>query len=365
MRRSGFAHVVVVALLTGAACAVPAWAQIYPSVSELGHNADLIAFATVDQAEDARSATTPDATLTVHLRLGRVLKGSAPSSMVSANLAERCSGGGSGGGPFCIWTPGNMAGLTGLWFLQSGEGGYRILPRYRSFRSAEGLFLPLPDPSPGAASPAAVEDLLLAYQVRWIQSLPEQRDTFGDDEQFFSAFVPWTSPLPAQHQVLKAIAPLLASPSPWKHAIGLVIALRADSAAAMNQVVDELPTLKSNPRFQEIVFAIGAFPLAPGVKDPAWLAPLRRLLALHANLPGMDAAAAGALYRIGTRETWPLVADLLESKDPTARTIAARTLSLRFSSTLPGQPAPPQDVEFWKTWWSQNRASLVFPPSPQ
>jgi len=223
-----------------------------------------------------------------------------------------------------------------------------------------------------APQPADIDSLLFSYQVRWIQSL-DGPPNFQDDDRLYSAFGPSYRARPNQEHVLAAIAPLLASPSPWQRAIGLVIALRAESADAMTQVVNELPTLRSNPRLSEIVFAIGAFPVngAPGSKSPSWIAPLRLLLALHADVAGIDAAAAGALYRIGTPETWPLIVSLLDSKDPNAQMIAVRTIAFRVPAAMateethrfrPGTLGPPlttgQYVEFWKTWWTQNRASL-------
>ena len=352
---------ILTATLIVAACLQPASAQIYPSIADLGHTADLIAFATVDHADATRGSTSPDATLTVQLRLNRVLKGAPASLTVLATLAERCAGGGSGRGPVCIAAPDKMVGLTGLWFLRFGDTGCQILPLHKSTWHPEELLLPISDNFTGLPTNVSLEDTLLADHVRWIQSLPEPAGTF-DDERFFTAFEPWTSQHLDQQEVLTAIAPLLASDIPWRHAIGLVIALRADSAAAMTQMIDELSTLQSNPRFSEIVFAIGAYPgSGPGTKGPAWIAPLRRLLALHTDLPGMDAAIAGALYRVGTNETWPLVASLLESKDPNARTIAARTMSLHFAAAPPVQPPQPPDPAFWKVWWDQNRGAMIFP----
>ena len=87
----------------------------------------------------------------------------------------------------------------------------------------------------------------------------------------------------------------------------------------------------------------------------------------------MDASLAGALYRIGTPETWPLIAAVLDSKDPTAQMIAVRTIAMRVPRAMttaetqrfyPGMPGSPgstgEYVAFWKAWWTQNRAALGF-----
>ncbi len=354
-------RVFVIGLVLGA-CAPPARSQPDTAITYLGRTADLVAFATVERITETGGALAGD--VTVQLRLTQVIKGQPSSLTVLASIAVQStggcgSGGGGGGGAPCIWIAPAMVGKTGIWFLKSGASGYQIIPRrgrvpYYNF---DNLFLPLTGPDTAAApvvlNAAAVDDALLAYQVRWFQSLADP-DYRAVDEMFFSSFYLGNSEGPTQQQVLTAIAPLIGSSSPWQYAAGLVVALRVDSADAMTQVVNELSVLRSNPRFPEIVFAIGHYPVT-GTKAPRWIAPLRQLLALHADIPGMDAAAAGALYRIGTTDTLPMVAELLESKDPAAQKIAATTLALRYGR------AGEYDVELWKDWWSQNRAKLGFP----
>jgi hypothetical protein len=122
------------------------------------------------------------------------------------------------------------------------------------------------------------------------------------------------------------------------------------------------------------MFAIGAYPVqgVPGSKSPQWIAPIARMLSIR-EIPGMDASLAGALYRIGTPETWPLIAAVLDSKDPTAQMIAVRTIAMRVPGALaneethrfyPGMSLSSASiaeyVEFWKAWWIQHRAALGF-----
>jgi hypothetical protein len=265
-----------------------------------------------------------------------------------------------------------MEGMSGLWLLKAADSGYQIVPIERLTYKPEGLFLPVPPPADNAAQGADLDSVLLGYAVRWIQSFDE-RPTWKD-EAIYGAFGPSAQARPNQEHVLAAIAPLLASSSPGEHAMGLVIALRAESADAMAQVVNEISTLRSNQRFDEIMFAIGAYPVQGGAgsKSPKWIAPIARLIAMP-EIPGMDASLAGALYRIGTPETWPLIAAVLDSKDPTAQMIAVRTIAMRVPGAmatpetqrfLPGMPGAPgstaEYVDFWKTWWAQNRATLGF-----
>jgi hypothetical protein len=346
-------------------------AQITVPIAELVQDASLAAIATVERATETQGASGPDRILTVQLRLGQILVGQPSSMTVLATLAEKCYAGGGGPGHTCVTTTG-MPGLTGLWLLKAGDSGYQIVPVQRVTYMPEGLFLPVPQPMNNATHDADLDSVLLAYAVRWIQSSGE-RPT-GKDEAIYGAFGPSAQARPNQEHVLAAIAPLLASSSPGQHAMGLVIALRAESAEAMAQVVDEISTLRSNPRFDEVMFAIGAYPArgGPGSKSPQWIAPISRLIAMP-EIPGMDASLAGALYRIGTPETWPLIAALLDSKDPTAQMIAVRTIAMRVPRAmatketqrfLPGMPGSPGStagyVSFWKAWWTQNRAALGF-----
>lgn len=353
-----------------AVCAPGAWAQITVPIAELQHDANVAAVATVEQATETQGATAPDRTLTVKLRLGQVLIGQPSSSTVIATLAEKCYMGGSGLGHTCV-SPAGMTGLSGLWLLKAGDGGYQIVPVQRVTYNATGLFVP--GPFNVTQHPADLDLMLMAYEVRWIQSSDARPS--GEDQAIYSAFGPSIRTQPNRQHVLAAIAPLLASDLPRQHAIGLAIALQAESADAMTQVVNEISTLRSNPRFDEIMFAISAYPTqgVPGSKSPEWVAPIARLMAMHLDIPGMDSALAAALYRIGTPETWPLIAAVLDSKDPMAQMVAVRTIALRVPRALatadtqqflPGMPGPPistaEYVEFWKGWWTQNRAALGF-----
>jgi hypothetical protein len=232
------------------------------------------------------------------------------------------------------------------------------------------LFLSGPAPSGNGD----LDSVLLDYEVKWIQSAGAQINT-AEDSGIYNVFQASASGQKAnQEHVLAAIRPLIDSPSPSQHAMGLVIALQAGSADAMSQVTDEISTLKSNPRISEIIFAISAYPTqgGPGSKPSPWIAPIRKLMAMREGVPGMDGALAAALYRIGTPETWPLIAELLESKDPGAQMIAVKTMAMRVPRAMvteetrrfyPGTMGPPittaEYVEFWKAWWIQNRAAIM------
>jgi len=355
-------RIVVIGLVL-AACLPCAQAT---TITDLGHTADLIVVARLDRIDrKAETTSTGSRYGTAQLNVIQVIKGSSASQMLQAAIVSSrkpCfAAGGSGPGP-CFSLSADMPVSTGIWFLKSVEGAWEIIPKqlHGPLITYDDLFLPLTG-NPGAVpAPGALDDRLLAYEVRWFQSLADP-DIHSIDEPFYSCFQDRNSQSPTQQQVLRAIAPLIASRYPGQHAAGLVLALRFDSVDAMNQVVNELPALRSNPRFPEILSAIGSAPPG-GKKDPRFVVPLRQLIALHADVPGLDAAMAAALYRTGTRETWPLLGELLESKDAYAQTVAARTLGI----LVPAQEAPgndprlPYEVAFWKAWWAGNRARLGF-----
>jgi hypothetical protein len=375
-----FHRSVVISLILGV-CAPFARSQFHTPINELGRAADIVAFSTVDSIVQQGGLTNSEASL--RLRITQVFKGQSASSVVVATIASKCNEMGGGRLPRCVILTPDIIGRTGIWFLKAAGSGYRILPR-KAGPGPDELFLPVVR-DPGLES-GTLSEILLAYHVHWFQSLanPDYRSV---DENFFLSFEHRNSESPTSQQVLTAIAPLINSSYPGRHAAGLVIALRADSADAMTEVVNELSALRSNPRFPEIVFAIGAYPIE-GKKDVRWIGPLRQLLNLHSGIPGIDAAAAGALYRIGTKQTLPMLAELLDSRDPTAQMIAVRTLGIYVErmdengnkrangpagplandetrSHTPGwngRPlTTPEYVAFWKSWWSGNRARLGFP----
>ena len=174
-------------LLAVAAWAPLAVAQITVPVAELAQEANLVAVATVERVTETQGPTAPDRTLNVQLRLGQVVSGQPSSMTVIATLAETCYGGGGGPGHTCVLTT-DMVGLTGLWLLKAGDSGYQIVPVERVTHTANGLFLPDVVPFGDPARPPDVDSLLLAYEVKWIQSL--DKPAISEDLTIYSAFGP-------------------------------------------------------------------------------------------------------------------------------------------------------------------------------
>jgi hypothetical protein len=120
-------------------------AQITVPIAELVHDANLVAFATVERVTETPGPTAPDRTLTVQLRFGQIISGKPSALTVTATLAEKCYSGGSGPGHTCVMISG-MEGMSGLWLLKAAESGYQIVPIERLTYKPEGLFLPVPPP---------------------------------------------------------------------------------------------------------------------------------------------------------------------------------------------------------------------------
>ena len=82
------AALLLVVALAIAEPASRAQAQIYPSLVETDHTADIVAFATPVQASET-PGIPPNLTLTIQLLLDRILKGRPASTTILATIAER------------------------------------------------------------------------------------------------------------------------------------------------------------------------------------------------------------------------------------------------------------------------------------
>jgi hypothetical protein len=291
----------------------------------------------------------------------------------------------SGRGPGPISLSSGMVGATGLWFLKAGTDKYRILPRVTSGYTPGDLYLPLHEAPRAAPAAAVLNDELLAAMVRWYRSLDDRR-ALGDVEMLLSSFLRLGEESPSLEQVTSAVAPLINSAKPAERVVGLTAALRAGSKDALEFLMKDAPALQSEPTFPMITIAISMYPIGAYAKDESWVEPLGRLLTMHRGVRGIEGAVAGALAKIRSKAVLPLMAELLDSKDPAVLTGVASyfgVFTLLANSTgeiLPDAPdgpfaneqtrwytprqdravTPSQYADFWKVWWSQNRAQLGF-----
>jgi hypothetical protein len=342
-------------------------------VSELGREADLVVVASVDQYTRNSAGTGG----IVQLRTRHVLKGQPTSVTLFAQVAPPSQNPKRG-----VSLDPEAVGGSGLWFLKNRPGGgYEVLQWERGSPSGRSFFLPVTEARVDTVPPGTLDQQLLAYVVDWYQSASEPDDLLLQIS--LELLGPPGRHNPSREDALAAIAPLIASSSPAQHGIGLAIALEIGSSEALGTVVNEMPTLKSNPKIRRIVDAL----TDPGADHSGWLPGLQQLAFMHADVPGLDAAVASALFGIGTQPVIPAMAELLDSKDPEAQRraslffgrVAAHTnANGEFSlgappgpfwtaqaqqySPRPGSALTPADyAAFWKSWWTEHRAMLGFP----
>jgi hypothetical protein len=354
------------ALFTAGLCA-----QEHPPITSLGQTADVVVIAQLRGIVEPGGKSTPN--ITIQLTVQQYLKGQTPSLNLVATIPARAP---RNMQPATM--PVSSLGAVGIWFLKTGSENYQILPRDNIYYHSGDLYLPLNDTS-SAAGANALNDRLLAYLVRWYQSLatPGMMDTAA----FFSAFGPGYLHGITTQQILIAVAPLLQSPVRSQQLSGLMVALRVGSIPAMQTVLANMRSLSEDALFSAVTESIGTYP-----KDAAWIPILRQLAEMHTDIPGMDAAAVGALRLMRTKAALPVLAEFLDSKDPGAQINASYAFAqaARFATSqgevpdngangpfwtprtqafMPGSKpslSADQYASFWKSWWSQNSGALGF-----
>lgn len=287
-----------------------ALAQRLIPVTDLGRAADSIVLGTVESVIARGGVGSSEAS--VKLTVMQSLKGSLDkgSVVVSVSTFDKRNA-----GPLSI--PSDFVGKRGLWFLRLVDGKHRVLPRAQFAYSSEELFLPVSE-SQIESDTRDFDALLLSCQVRWYLELRDP--SFLVDNMLLSSFSKWHEGSPTESQVAIAVAPLIQSFSIPHRIVGLTAAIRAGSIPAMNLFVDSLSELRMDSKFPMLLFALSMYP-----KDEKWRAPLDRLVKISAalDIPGLDAAVAGALSRIGTKGAMAMMAKLLDSKDRQAQLAAA------------------------------------------
>lgn len=343
-------------------------------VGVVEQRADLIVVARIQSITDGASSET------VQLEVLNVLKGEAPVLSMAVAVV-------SGPRPVNGTLPQSFIGTTGVWLLKNNLSGYEVLPLYDGPFSGSELFIPVLDADRAFVPTGTVGHQLLAYQLRWYQSLPGP--SRSADEQFFPSLV-----YEQGRDSGEAITSLRSSMSLHIRVMGLAAAIRLGSPDAVSQVVDDLEALRPSPNFHLILSTIRAFP--PQQPDAAIKA-LEKLIALHSDVAGLDDAASTALARIGNRGTvagaqvkmkaaLPGMLLLLDSKDPKAQLRAARFFSYfamftdatgnvpgtgvtgpfataersQFDPTEGISASPAQYGQFWKEWCAKNRKQLGF-----
>lgn len=345
-------------------------------IAVVAAQADVVTLATVTSVAVGQSSRVATVTLTTT----QSLKGQPGSSTLQAQVVLPTYP--IQPSPQVIDTAGIEAALTascGIWFLQLDPTGYRIIPTAAGYYSAEDLFLRQDCQSLASVPSGTLNQQLLAYVVRWYEGLdnPDQ-----GDERLQASFQSWKPGMSvvAVADLLSGAAELTASTNLNQHAMGLVLAVQLRSDPALAQVLTEVDTLKTNPKFAYLTAAIAA-----SQPDAGAVPALLQEVAMHTDAPGLDDAVRSALMRLtGNRAVVPAMAKLLGSQDPVAQLRAARFFSVftfladahgnisegapdgplataETRSFAPGLgPTPAQCVQFWEQWWTDNATKLGF-----
>lgn len=331
-------------------------------LSTLRQQADVIVTATLEDVSDTGQ------TETVVLRVVKVLQGQVTSLSVSAQWAPPA-------GKKLPMLPSTAIGTTGVWFLKTGTGVYQLLPLIEGPYRPQDAFIPVPDPAVVFSNSGTVDQQLLAYLASWYQSL--STPAIPDDQRLYISLTRGSQP-----DGLVTANTLVGSILARQHTIGLAAAIRLGSEDAISRLADEVPTLQPGQNFFWVLDSLRLYQPQSGASP----APLERLISARSDIPGLDDAAGAALQKFGTKAILPGMRLLLDSKDPNAQLRAARffgyfTLFAQTDGSIPrtgvvgplataetrnftprrdAAITPLQYAEFWKSWWTDNKARFGF-----
>jgi hypothetical protein len=149
------------------------------AVGELAQRADLVVVATVQQITD-RELADGTSTETIDLLVVRVLKGrKAELSLVAKVVPGPRSAIGI--------LPRSFVGTTGVWFLKENSSNLDVLPLVQEFFEGRDLFVPVQITGQSPAPTGTLSQEVLAYQLRWYESLPYPTST--EDDLMFASLV--------------------------------------------------------------------------------------------------------------------------------------------------------------------------------
>jgi hypothetical protein len=158
----------------------------------------------------------------------------------------------------------------------------------------------------------------------------------------------------------------------------------AISAAGMSAVLSSaLDAVGSSPKFYLVTDALAVSYQPHGV---ASIPALKKIIDRRSTAPGIDAAVGAALSKIMNKQTLPVMAELLNSRDSSAQLRAASFFGLftlfadstgsvagggpigpyateetrRFMPSAGSGITPQQYGQFWLQWWKKNHGLFGF-----
>jgi hypothetical protein len=357
------------------------------TLAALGREADLIALARA-------TSITVDGAGGVEVQLDPVtlLKGTAPATPIRARLAPSALMA-QNAGPSVRKPPASLA----LWFMRVTPQQLELMPSMESQYTENEAFWPVPEWWSPSKSASLNEQLYSALSA-WYLSL--RSATLKDDYAFLANF---GSGAPAESVGFLDV--LISSTELDTRVIGFAAAIQEGSDEAVAQLAEYVGTLRGSKKFYRITDALSRYYQPHG---SASIEPLRRLITLRSDAPGLDLAVARALARIASmsyvpqggpgpalfatsgtpsKEVLPALIDVLNSRDEAAQRGAARLLgefaaranengeitqglsgphpylsdeTVRYTPGRDSKIATHDYVAFWKNWWEQNRGKLGF-----
>jgi hypothetical protein len=177
---------------------------------------------------------------------------------------------------------------------------------------------------------------------------------------------------------LSAANSLIGSPTVASQIMGLAAAIGLGSDDAVAALSTSLDVVGSNPKFYLIRDALAISYVPRSVRS---ISVLKQVIDRHSAAPAIDAAVGAALSKLVVKETLPVMAELLNSSDPTAQLRAASffglfTLFADSTGTVSGGGpmgpfasdetrlytprknsgiSPQQYSQFWLRWWAEHR----------
>ncbi len=354
------------------------------SIADLGQSADMIVIGSASGGFKAGS--TPGFSISVT----RVVKGQAtPGTALWVQWTS--------GVPLesAVLPPGADIAVSGagIWFLQSSQGGWSLLPLTQGRAPLDRIFIPTPSQGAILAAYAYAETAALQTKLAL-----EVCSAIESESGSYSQQVYWL--LRGDLDTLNSPAvPLLyqrlsAATSPQQQALGLSGLIRGGNGSAL--------ALASGTSQQFSHYPIEYGILLTSVRNEFRAADSLSIAALGQAALGSASqgssfreAAAHALAAIHSTSTLPYLATLLGDPDATLRVEAvgglgafangygiqtpANVASMSYLQRATNAPYQTPDtmahfamgsvaieqnetwyVSFWQTWWQQNRASLGF-----
>jgi hypothetical protein len=345
----------------------PLISQAAISITALGQSSSVVMIGSLKGVVKGPAAGQ----FTLTLSVARILKGQIGASAVAAVFVPADTN-----VLPTVGIPSSLVGQIGIWFLLQTPFGYQVVPTGPSFLTDE-LSLPLDSSLAAATFSGTIEQQLLQYVVGWYRSLPNP--TVRDDMKCIDSL---QSVSTVPQDALAAANLLIGSPAINAQVVGLAAAIGLGSDDAVAALSRLLGAVGSNPKLYLITnaLAIGYRP-----HGAASIPVLKQIIDQHSAAPGIDAAAGAALSKIVVKQTLPVMAELLDSRDPAAQLRAASffgrfTLFADGSGTVSdGGPTgpfstdqtrlytprknssgvtPQQYSAFWQQWWAQNHSTF-------